>query len=305
MTTPSPAVVVVGSLNTDHLVRVDRLPEEGETVMAGGYLVAAGGKGLNQAVAAARQGVSVALVGCVGGDDAGRRLLDLLVGEGVDVSHVRIVSDMATGVALVTVADGGANTIVVAAQANRRVAPSDIAAARSMIEGCAVLLAQLEVPEASVEAAVTLAAAAGVVTVLNPAPVRGPLPPSLLGPVAILVANATEATALGGADAAALRVLGPSKVVVTLGAAGALAASEDGVTRVAPFPVRAVDTTGAGDAFCGVLAAAVADGMSFPVALRRASAAGALAATMSGAVPSLPSAAAVDALLAARSTGDR
>jgi ribokinase len=299
---PPAAVVVVGSLNMDYLIRVAHLPGEGETVAGTDYLVAAGGKGLNQAVAAARQGASVAFVGCVGADGPGRHLLSLLVDEGVDVSHVRIVDDSATGVALVTVAEGGANSIVVAPLANSRLTPLDISGAGSLIDGARVLLAQMEVPAAAVEAALIRARGAGVVTMLNPAPVAGTKAAGLIGLVDILVPNAGEAAALTGLGAreagAALRLLGASKVVVTVGSAGAFVAGEEGVTEVDPFPVRAVDTTGAGDAFCGVLAAGVADGLSFPAALRRASAAGALAATVPGAVPSLPTAAAVDALLA-------
>src|ERR1019366_2106696 len=180
------AVVVVGSLNTDYLVRVDHLPAEGETVTGDDYLVAAGGKGLNQAVAAARQGVSVAFVGCVGADAAGRALLELLVGEGIDVSHVRVVEGEATGVALVTVAAGGANSIVVAPLANGCLDASDIEAAGSLISGAEVVLAQMEVPMAVVSAALVRARAAGVVTVLNPAPASGPLPGGLLGSVSIL-----------------------------------------------------------------------------------------------------------------------
>jgi ribokinase len=296
----SPAVVVVGSLNTDHVVRVGRLPVEGETVIGDRYLVAAGGKGLNQAVAAARQGASVAFVGCVGDDRPGRQLLDLLVGEGVDVGAVRTVGD-ATGVALVTVAAGGANTVVVAPLANSALTPSDVEAAGDMIDRARVVLAQLEVPHPAVTAALWRGRSAGAVTILNPAPAGGPLPSGLLELVDVLVPNQTEAAALTGlavdAAATALRRSGPATVIVTMGAAGALAATEHGVARIAPFDVRPVDPTGAGDAFCGTLAAAVAAGQPLDVALRRASAAGALAATAAGAVPSLPGASAVDALL--------
>jgi ribokinase len=300
-----PAVVVVGSLNTDYVVRVDHLPAEGETVTGDNYLVAAGGKGLNQAVAAARQGASVAFVGCVGGDAAGRALLTLLIDEGIDVSHVRVVPDSATGVALITVASGGANTIVVAPLANECLSPADIAAARSLISGAAVVLAQLEVPLAAVSAALAHARAAGVVTVLNPAPASGPLPADLLGAVDILIPNETEAAALtgvaGGEEAAvALLRSGVPQVIVTVGGDGAVVAGETGETgvrREAPFPVRAVDSTGAGDAFCGALVAALAGGSPLSVACRRASAAGALATTVAGAVPSLPTAAMVEDLL--------
>jgi ribokinase len=246
--------------------------------------------------------VSVAIVGCVGADGPGRQLLDLLVDEGVDVSHVRLVDGEATGVALVTVAEGGTNTVVVAPLANSRLTPADIVGAQLLIDGASVLLAQMEVPGVTVVAALSRARDAGVVTMLNPAPAAVPLSPELLGLVDILVPNATEAAALTGLDVGAavlaLRQAGPSRVVVTVGEEGAVVGSEDGVAQVAPFPVRAIDTTGSGDAFCGVLAAGIAAGLSFPVAMRRASAAGALAATISGAVPSLPSAAAVDALVA-------
>ncbi len=297
---PSP-VVVVGSLNTDHVVSVDRLPAPGETVSGGSYLVAAGGKGLNQAVAASRQGVSVAMVGCVGGDPPGHRLIGLLRDEGVDVRHVRVLDGEASGVALVTVSAGGDNTVVVAPMANRSVSAADIQAAGEVIDHARVLLVQLEVPLESVELALGRARAAGVVTMLNPAPARGPLPAELLALVDVLIPNETEAallTGLPGADAAmALSRLGPSMVIVTRGSAGALAVLADAVTEVPPFRVATVDPTGAGDAFCGTLASAVAAGQAVEVALRRAAAAGALAATTRGAVPSLPLARAVDALM--------
>jgi ribokinase len=299
----SPAVVVIGSLNTDHIVRVDRLPLEGETVTGDSYLVAAGGKGLNQAVAAARQGASVAFVGCVGGDPAGRYLLDLLREEGVGVDSVRVAEGAASGVALVTVAASGANTVVVAPLANRMLATADIEAAGHLIDGARVVLAQLEVPHAAVLAGLSRARAAGGVAILNPAPAAGPLPAALLEVVDVLVPNETEAAALTGLaveDAAlALRRAGPATVIVTLGSAGALAVTGEGVSTVHPFDVRVVDPTGAGDAFSGTLAAALAAGQPLEAALRRSSAAGALAATAAGAVPSLPAAPAVDALLRA------
>src|SRR3982074_2938377 len=139
-------VVVVGSANTDHIVRVDRLPSEGATVTGSHYLVAAGGKGLNQAVAAARQGASVAFVGCVGADSPGGQLTDLLVGEGIDVSALRSIEDSRTGGALITVAEDGANPVVVAPQANHRLDVADLDGADGLIAGAAVLLAQLEIP---------------------------------------------------------------------------------------------------------------------------------------------------------------
>ena len=301
------AVVVVGSLNTDHVVWVDRLPVEGETVTGGRYLVAAGGKGLNQAVTAARQGASVAFVGCVGDDPPGRQLVELLRDEGVDVRHVRVVDGQASGVALVTVASNGGNTVVVAPLANGMVTPADVEAAADVIDRARVLLAQMEVPLRAVESALTRARTAGVVTMLNPAPASGPLPAGVLELVDVLIPNETEAAALtdlaAGDAAMALRRAGPAIVIVTRGPAGALVATAQGVADVSPFEVSAVDPTGAGDAFCGTLASAVAAGEPLGVALRRSSAAGALAATVPGAVPSLPVASAVDALLAERPPG--
>ena len=161
---------MVGSANVDHVAVVARLPGEGETVAAARYLTAAGGKGLNQAVAAARQGAATSLVACVGDDASGHDLLELLAREGVDTSAVGVVAGESTGVALIAVAAHGANTVIVAPLANGRLGPADVDAAGAAIDGAAVVLAQLEVPAESVARAFARARAAGVVTMLNPAP---------------------------------------------------------------------------------------------------------------------------------------
>jgi ribokinase len=294
-------VVVLGSANTDHIVRVRRLPEPGETVLGRDYLVAAGGKGLNQAVAAARQGARVAFMGCIGSDRAGGELAQLLDGEGIDLTGLRTVPDCRTGVALIAVAPDGANTIVVAPLANERVSVDDVQAAGSLIEQSGVLLTQLEIPLPVVEEALALARAAGVITVLNPAPAPGRLPRAILKLVDVLVPNETEVEVLTGLPpvegAQSLLGAGCGTVVVTLGRAGAVVVTRSGTSTVEPFSVVAVDTTAAGDAFCGALACGLSLGLPLQAALRRAAAAGALATTIAGAVPSLPSAAAVDALL--------
>jgi ribokinase len=299
-----PGLVVVGSANLDYVARVPRLPEAGETMAATDYLTAAGGKGLNQAVAAARQGALVAFVGRFGDDDAGHLLGDLLRHERIDTVGAAWLAGETTGVALVTVGAAGDNTVVVAPMANRCMTPEALDGAGPSIDAARVLLAQLEIPIETVTAALSRARSAGVMTVLNPAPAVGPLPSDLLAAVDVLVPNEHEIVALTGlssAEAAAVALVeaGCPTVIVTLGARGALVATSRGVESWPSFPVRAVDTTGAGDAFCGALAAALSHGEPMTVALRRATAAGALATTVLGAVPSLPTASAVDRLLAA------
>jgi ribokinase len=307
LTAASADVVVVGSLNLDLVVTSSRLPSRGETVLAGDIARHPGGKGLNQAIAAARQGASVAMVGVVGADAEGDALLDVADREGIDTSGVGRVEDVASGLAVITVDAAGDNTIVVAPGANRALTVEHV---RSHLDGLregAVVLAQLEVPVDAVVAAMDVARAAGARTVLNPAP-AGPLPPDLLARCDLIVPNETEAAALTGVDtgsddgvaAAARRLVaeGAGAAVVTIGARGACWVTDgEAPVRIPTFRVSAVDVTAAGDAFCGALAAALARGNPMPVALRRAAAAGALATTTPGAVPSLPRAADVEDLL--------
>ncbi|MCU1486609.1 MAG: hypothetical protein JWN67_3355 [Actinomycetia bacterium] len=264
-------VVVVGSMNVDHVARVDRLPLPGETI-TGAYDRTLGGKGLNQAVAAARQGARVAMVGAVGTDVDGDEVLACLEAEGIDRRWVRRV-DRPTGRAHVTVDAAGANSIVVLAGAN-----VEAACPPEALAGAAVVLTQLEVPMATVLAALTGGAGR---TILNPAP-AGSLPATVLAAVDVLVPNETELGSIGGFA---------GDLLVTLGARGA---ELGGLHLPAPV-VAVVDTTAAGDALCGCLAAALAAGRSLEEAARRAVIAGSLACTVAGAVPSLPTAAAVDA----------
>jgi len=293
-------VVVLGSLNMDLVVRAVRFPLPGETLIGHGFAAHPGGKGANQAVAAARlfagQPGAVALVGRVGADAHGRELRALLAGEGVDVRSVGEEPGLPTGVASITVSDGGENQIVVAPGANAALRAVLVEAARDLFVGTRVVVAQLEVPDAAVEAAARLAQAVGARFVLNAAPARA-LGPELLRAVDVLVVNAGEGALLGGADgcegpelAARLLGLGPRAVVLTLGPRGALWRDHQGLL-CSPSPrVEAVDTTGAGDAFVGALAHALALGLVPREALRRACAAGALAATREGAIPSLATA---------------
>jgi ribokinase len=290
----SGTVAVVGSANVDLTVEVGRLPAPGETVAATGYRTALGGKGLNQAVTAARQGADVRFAGCVGTDPEGDAVAAALTAEGIDTRLLHRRPDLPTGRAFVTVDAAGANTIAVVPGANAAV---DVEAA--LVEGAAVVLAQLEVPTDAVAAALRLGRAAGAVTLLNPAPAV-PLDPELLALVDILVPNETEWAVLGRSGG------GATRVVVTEGAAGALVIEPTNTWRLPPVtpPGRVVDPTGAGDAFCGALAAGLAAGLPLEAALRRAAAAGALAVTVAGALPSLPTAADVDALVAASAGGN-
>ena len=297
-----PNVVVLGSANLDIVVPVPHHPATGETVLGGHHDRIPGGKGANQAVAAARLGARVAMVGRVGSDDAGTTLRTALQDAGVDCRHLAVDGQALSGLALIGVDRSGDNTIIVSPGANDRVGPDDVAAAAPLLASAAVTLVQLEVPTMAVEAAV--AAAVGKV-VLNPAPAFL-LSAALLERVDVLVPNRIELAQLAGSaeadDLAAVEEMARSlpvpTVVVTLGADGALlVAGEDAVLLPAP-PVEAVDTTGAGDAFCGAIAEALARGVAIDEATARAVHAGSLATTRRGAQPSLPTGAQVNASLA-------
>jgi len=280
-------VCVVGSANLDLVATTDRLPGPGETVLGSDFAEHPGGKGLNQAVAAARAGARTAFVGAVGDDDAGRRLLGVMAGDGIDATRVADAGTVPTGRALIGVSSAGENSIIVVPGANATVAIESIPTAT-------VVLAQLEVPLEAVVRAFELARACGATTVLNPAPAR-PLEPALLALCDVVVPNEHEAELLGGVGA--LLAAGARAVVVTLGANGAALHTADGVSMVSPFAVDAIDTTGAGDTFCGSLSARLALGEPIDVALRYASAAAALSTTRRGAVPSVPRADEVAAML--------
>jgi len=285
------SVAVVGSLNLDLVIRVAELPGPGETVSGGDLFRNPGGKGANQAVAAARLGRRVAMVGCVGDDQAGHELLASLEAAGVDGSRVRVVEGVPSGTACITVSEDGENQIVVSPGANARLTPDDVAAAAA-VRSAAVTLLQLEVPLETVAAA---ARAAGGRVVLNPAPVRA-LPAELLGRIDVLVPNRVELARLAGGpvprtveQAAELAGrLGGRAVVVTLGADGALVVEDGRAGHVPAVPVRPVDTTAAGDAFCGGLADALAGGAGLQEAARRAVRVAAAACLRPGAQASLP-----------------
>jgi ribokinase len=303
------AILVLGSINTDLVLRGPRLPNPGETVIGGEFYRAAGGKGANQAVAAARAAIShrVTLLGAVGNDAFGHDSLAGFANDRINTQHIRVVPDASTGVALILVDDRGENLISVASGANATLTPGDVdALPDELFSRSNVFLVCLESPLATVEAGLRRASAHGLLTILNPAPVSDIEPTrALLTLVDILVPNRGEAAALAGVQgntgadlaeiARRLQSLGCSRVVITLGSEGCLVV-DDFVSRVPPIAVTPVDTTAAGDAFCGALAVALAEQKSLVDAARFATCAAAISVTRRGAQPSLPTRAEIDAM---------
>ena len=296
-------VLVVGSINMDLVVRVPHSPRPGETVLGGDFETFPGGKGANQAVAAARMGGEVTMVGRVGSDNFGDTLIQGLIEDKIKTSYVIKDSETPTGIAMIAVAADGENLIVVASGANFEVSEADVTHARDIMRDTDLLLLQLECPMEAVTAAVDLAKAYDIPVILNPAPAQ-PLSKALLANVDVLTPNETELMMLAGVDnveGAIEKVLswGTKNLVVTLGANGARVVSEGVDKHVPAHEITAVDTTAAGDAFNGALAVAFAEGKSLLEAVDYGMAAGALAATRRGAQPSLPTRDAVENLIKA------
>lgn len=300
-------VLVVGSLNMDLRIRTPRLPAPGETLTGSGFDTDGGGKGANQAVAAARQGARVAMLGAVGQDAHGAALLAALQADGIDTHAVERIAGTPSGTAAILLMPDGENSIVVIPGANHALTPERVRAQAARLRQARVVVAQLECPLDAVAEALAIAREAGAVTVLNAAPVQ-PLGDALLGQLDWLVVNEIEAAALadtpvpGPAEARAvaeqLRRRGPRQVLVTLGAEGLVLAGPEGTLALPAPRVQAVDTTGAGDTVVGALAAALAAGRPLREALTRAQAAAALAVTRLGTQSAMPTAAEVDALVA-------
>lgn len=292
-----PNILVVGSTNMDLVVSAQRVPNQGETIMGRDLQTVHGGKGANQAVACARLGARTTMLGCVGGDAFGEELRLGLEREGVDVSHVRVDAEAASGIAMIIVDATGDNSIVVAPGANNLLTVEDVEALAFAENAYDAVLAQLEIPLEVIAAAFRQARAAGARTILDAGPARK-LPPDLLRHVDVVSPNRSETEAILdmevggdeelGAATRRLQSLGPKEVVLKLGEEGALVTSGQRSTRIPAPEISPVDTTGAGDAFTAALAVFLAEGKDIVAAARLAACAGALAATVFGAQPSMP-----------------
>jgi len=290
-------VVVIGSLNMDLVTRAPRLPRGGETLIGHTFATVSGGKGANQAVAAARLGAQVSMVGCVGSDAYGHELRDALLAEQIDCQAVSTVED-SSGVALIVVDDQSQNAIVIVAGANGALTPAVIDQFDAVLQAADVIICQLEVPDATVGHALKRGRALGKTVILNPAPASRPLPADWYANIDYLIPNESEASALTGlsvdslasAEVAASQLLtaGAGKVIITLGAQGSLFADGQGFQHFPAPKVQAVDTTAAGDTFVGGFAAALASGCSEAEAIGFGQVAAALSVTRAGAQPSIP-----------------
>lgn len=291
-------VVVIGSLNMDLVTRAPRMPAPGETLAGDSFVTVPGGKGANQAVAAARLGAMVAMIGCVGEDAYGEQLRTALLNEQIDCQGVITVPGVSTGVAAIMVDAKGQNAIVIVAGGNGRLTPEVAERFDTVLVGAEVIICQLEVPMESVAHVLRRARELGKTVILNPAPAAAPLPEGWYALIDYLIPNESEAAVLTGqavdslasaeTAAKALLAAGAGKVIVTLGERGALFASGRGVVHFPAPQVIAVDSTAAGDTFVGGFAAALAQGRSEIQAIRFAQAAAALSVTRPGAQPSIP-----------------
>ena len=300
-------IVVIGSSNTDMILQMDHIPRPGETILGGQFSMAAGGKGANQAVGAARAGGDVALLARVGSDMFGRQAVEGFCADGIDVQCVIQDDEAPSGVALIFVAADGENSIGVASGANGRLSPADVQGAAQLIVDADIVVLQLETPLETILTAAEIAARHHVPVILNPAPAQ-PLSDQLLQLVSILTPNESEAELLtgipvtdeaGAARAAeVLRDKGVASVIVTLGSRGAYVSAPDASGSVPAFQVTPVDTTAAGDVFNGALAVAISERRPLPDAVRFASAAAALSVTRLGAQPSAPKRSEIESLLA-------
>ena len=290
-------IVVIGSSNTDMIVKVPRIPKPGETILGGSFSTAAGGKGANQAVAAARAGGNVTFIARVGQDMFGEQAVKGFDSDGIVVDYIVKDEKAPSGIAEIFVADDGENSIAVASGANANLSVEDVLKAKDVIAKADIVVMQLEIPIETIHAAAGLAAENGVKVILNPAPAQ-PLSDDLLKLVSILTPNETEAELLTGVQvtdlesakqaAEKLHAKGISMVIITLGANGVYASTPEFTGAVPGFKVKALDTTAAGDVFNGALAVALAGNKSLTDAIRFANAAAAISVTKLGAQPSAP-----------------
>jgi ribokinase len=302
-------IVVVGSSNTDMIIKTNKIPKPGETVIGGKFYKAAGGKGANQATAAARAGGNVAFVAKVGNDLFGNEAIMGFKNDGINIDYLNKDSEEASGIALILVDSIGENSIAVASGANLNLLESDIKKAQEEISHAAVLLMQLEIPIETVEAAAKIACATGAKVILNPAPAQA-LSDDLLKCISILTPNESEAELLTGVEVnnendakKAAKILlekGVELVIITLGASGALAATKEESKLIPGFKVDAIDTTAAGDVFNGALAVAISENKELHDSIRFAHAAAAISVTKIGAQPSAPNRSEIEEMLTSK-----
>lgn len=292
-------LVVVGSTNTDMVIHAPHFPIPGETVIGDGFMTNFGGKGANQAVAAARLGISTVFVGKVGSDEFGKGTIAHLKEEGIDVKYLFTSTVKPSGVALITTVEGGENCIVVNSGANFDLNDEDIEKARDAFKDASIVLMQLETPVRTLIAAASIAKSYGCLVVLNPAPApHNQLPQELLQKVDLIIPNETEASIISGckitdAETASkaigiIQKMGVKDVIITIGSKGAIAMVDGKLDHIPAFKVKAVDTTGAGDTFCGALCAALINGSDMHSALVFASKASSISVTRAGAQMSMP-----------------
>lgn len=292
-------IVVIGSSNTDMVMRVNEFPQPGETIMGCGFLQNQGGKGANQAVACVRLGAETAFVGKLGCDSLAQATISMLREEGIDISHLTQTSDSPSGTAFIMVDSHGENSIIVNSGANACLSPADIEAASALIGKASVVLMQLETPVPTLAHAARIAKEKGATVVLNPAPApSSPLPDELLKHVDILVPNQTETERLSGIAVKddetlleairKLQAIGVGQVVVTLGSRGAMTVIDGQPLMVPSVKVKAVDSTAAGDTFCGALCVRLSEGSSVEEAMHFACKAASLTVTRMGAQQSIP-----------------
>lgn len=290
-------ILVIGSSNTDMVIRTDRFPLPGETILGGDFFMSMGGKGANQALAAKRLGGDVSFVGKTGKDLFGQRAIDYLKNEGVNIDYVMTDADKHSGIAVITVNQSGENSIVVADSSNNTLSPPDIMEVSDAIDSCEVILLQLEIPIETVSFIAEYASKMNKTIILNPAP-AAVLPDSLYKNISVIIPNESEAEKLTGINvkdeesaekaASVLVNKGVKTVIITMGSVGAFIFSEEYIGLISPPKVKAVDTTGAGDTFCGALAVKISEGCKLEEAVTFANIAAAISVTRFGAQSSIP-----------------
>lgn len=292
-------ILVVGSANTDMVISAEHFPLPGETMMGHGFMTNHGGKGANQAVAAARLEGNTAFIGKVGDDQFGHSTIEMMKGEGIDVSGLTVTSEQASGVALITTVPSGENSIIVDSGANGLLTPEDITNAEKLFEDAGIVLMQLETPIDTLTEAAAMAKKHGAYVVLNPAPApKEPLPVELLKNVDLLIPNETEAAYISGVNIAGdedlpaamneIQKLGVKDVIITVGSRGVCARIDGEMVTVPAFKVKAIDTTAAGDTFCGALCVALSNGKPLVEAIRFGCKASSISVTRRGAQMSMP-----------------